>query len=67
MPRFYGDNIDTVINDGQTIDDVMKVTNSSACSSKADFGFESLSDDEKKEISEIINILTEVDSNINEQ
>lgn len=61
MPRFYGDNIDTVIEDGQTIDDVMKITNGSECSSKADFGFSSLTPEEKNEVSNIIDMLMEED------
>ena len=67
MPRFYGDNIDTIIENGQTINDVMKVTNSSACSSQADFGFSSLSPEEKNEISEIIDKLMEEEQDIDEE
>ena len=57
MPRFYGDRIDIIIEDGQTFEDAMKITNSSICSSEADFGYESLSASDKNSIDEILNII----------
>ena len=63
MPRFYGDRLDIVIEDGQNIDDAMRITNTSVCSSEADFGFESLSQTDQDSVNDILTAInSEVDS-----
>ena len=57
MPRFYGDRIDIVIENGQSFDDAMRITNSSVCSSEADFGYELLSIEDKNSINTILSNL----------
>ena len=58
MPRFYGGELNTNIEDGETFDDVMSITNSSPCSSMGDFGFETLSNDDQVTIVDILENLT---------
>lgn len=59
MPRFYGDRIDIVIENGQTFDDAMRIVNSSACSLEADFGYCALSQDDQESVNNILAVLEE--------
>jgi len=54
MPRFYGDRIDIVIEDGKSFEDAMKISNSSACSSEADFGYDKLPEEDKSSVERIL-------------
>lgn len=57
MPRFYGDRIDITIEDGQSFEDAMRITNGSVCSSEADFGYDSLSKDDKNSVDKLLLML----------
>lgn len=57
MPIFYGESFNIVPEEGQTFEDAMYIKNSSVDSSEADFGYESLSFEDKQLVEEIVNSL----------
>lgn len=57
MPKFYGESFNIVSEEGQTFEDAMLIKNSSIDSSEVDFGYDTLSSEDKQLVNEIVDSL----------